>query len=147
MNALKLSHIQDVLSKNSGSNLSEKINANVLPIVYGASLGALRKKHSGIRSFAVGTFFRRLIAKLSCSKIKEFFGDLFHPIQFGFGTSGGWEVVAHVARRYLNERSNPSSSVLPKLEFQNAFNMKPTQCYQKPTFLNLNRMLFQLLAS
>lgn len=51
--------------------LPGKLNANILPIVSGTSLVASRKKDGGIRPNEVSKFFKHLIAKLSCTKIRE----------------------------------------------------------------------------
>ncbi|KAG5894912.1 hypothetical protein JTB14_008873 [Gonioctena quinquepunctata] len=138
LDSLRPSHIQDMISHSSGSagqklissiknlcnfHLSGKVNLEICPLFFGASLCALQKKHGGIRPIAVGTFYRRYVAKLCCMKIKEDLGSLLRPLQFGFSTPGGCEAVAHSARRYINQHPDPSSKVFLKLDFKNAFNM------------------------
>src|SRR3978361_171665 len=134
--------------------LSGKVNPVVCPILYGGSLCALTKKDGGIRPIAVGNLFRRLVAKLCCFHLKESLGNLFRPLQFGFGTPGGCEAVVHSARQFLFHNNEAANEVFLKLDFRNAFNavnrkvmlaevvnISPDifpliyQCYGKPSFL------------
>jgi hypothetical protein len=48
--------------------LAGKINEEVLPIFFGASLCALSKKDDGLRPIAIGCSFRRLAARVACFK-------------------------------------------------------------------------------
>jgi hypothetical protein len=52
---------------------TDKINKDVLPIVYGASPCALLQKDGGIRPIAIGSVFRRLAAKVACFKHSDQF--------------------------------------------------------------------------
>jgi len=169
LDSLRPSHIHDMLSYSTGAAgehlltsltslcnfmLSGKVNPVVCPILYGGSLCALTKKDGGIRPIAVGNLFRRLVAKLCCFHLKESLGDLFRPLQFGFGTPGGCEAVVHSARQFLFHNNEAANEVFLKLDFRNAFNtvnrkvmltevvkISPDifpfiyQCYGKPSFL------------
>jgi hypothetical protein len=55
--------------------LSGSVPTEIYPIIYGASLCALKKKDGGIRPIAVGCTLRRLVAKLGCSNIMEKLGQ------------------------------------------------------------------------
>jgi len=45
----------------------------------------------------------------------------FHPVQLGFGTSGGCEAAVHTARQFLLG-SFDHPLVLLKVDYRNAFN-------------------------
>ncbi|CAG9818099.1 unnamed protein product [Phaedon cochleariae] len=49
-------------------------------------------------------------------------GDL-GPTQFGFGTRGGNEAMAHPTRKYIDEHPDSLSKIFIKLDFKNAFDM------------------------
>lgn len=137
LDSLRPSHIQDMLSHSAGNAgdlllssitslcnlmLSGKVNQEVTPVLYGASLCALSKKDGGIRPIAVGNFFRRLVAKLCCFHLKDKLGVFFRPFQYGFGTRGGCEAVVHAAREYTFFNNEATDEVFLKLDFKNAFN-------------------------
>lgn len=169
IDSLRPSHVQDLLSYSSGVSsqkllvsltrlcnllLSGNVLIDICPLLYGASLCALKKKDGGIRPIAVGTFYRRLVAKIACRKMLSKLGSIFRPIQFGVGTPGGCETVTHSARRFINQHTSFSEKVFLKLDFKNAFNMIHRdvmlqevmshipevfpfveQCYKNPSFL------------
>lgn len=169
LDSLRPSHLRDLLSFSSGAAgknllrsltnlcnfmLAGKVNPEICPILYGASLIALKKKDGSSRPIAIGSFLRRLVAKLCCFKIKNFLGDKFRPVQFGFGSPGGCEAVAHAARVYLFNNQENNDKVFLKIDYKNAFNMirrdsmlqavaenTPElfafldQCYRNPSFL------------
>lgn len=169
LDSFRPSHFRDLLSHSSGAArenlltsltdlcnfmLSGKVNTTICPILYGASLIALKKKDGGVRPIAIGSFFRRLVAKLCCFKIRNTLGEKFRPLQFGFGSPGGCEAVAHSARIYLSNINNTVDKVFLKIDFKNAFNMihrdhmlhtvaehTPelfpfiNQCYKEPSYL------------
>ena len=66
--------------------LAGKVNLDVCPHLYGASLIATEKKDIGVRPIAIGNTFRRLAAKLACTSVKEEIGECLRPLQLGFGT-------------------------------------------------------------
>jgi hypothetical protein len=98
-----------------------KINKDVLPIFYGASLCALLQKHGGIRPIAIGSVFRRLAAKVACSKHSDQFQNYFSLHQLAVGTQRGCESAIHAVRTYVNLPENNYKVVL-KVYFANAFN-------------------------
>lgn len=70
----------------------------ICPILYGASLTALKKKTGGIRPIAVGNTWRRLAAKVVVARITPQLIQQFSPHQLGVGIKGGAEIGAHAAR-------------------------------------------------
>ena len=170
LDSLRPSHFHDLLSFSSGTArksllssltslcnlmLAGKVNPEIRPTLYGASLIALKKKDGSARPIAIGSFLRRLVAKICCSKIKHLLGGKFRPTQFGFGSPGGCEAVNHSARIYVShQQQDKVEKVLLKIDFKNAFNMirrdlmlqsvadnTPelfpflSQCYKSPSFL------------
>ena len=109
------------ITKLSNIMLEGKINENILPFIYGASLCALNKKDGGLRPISIGNTFRRLTAKLACSSIREPIGEYLRPKQLGFATRGGCEAAIHASRSYLY-RNKGHRIVFFKIDFRNAFN-------------------------
>ena len=68
----------------------------------GARLIALCKGQSDVRPIAVGSVFRRTVAKLACSLLRDRFGSYFSPFQFGVSTPGGSELYTFCSYLYLN---------------------------------------------
>ncbi|KAF2892157.1 hypothetical protein ILUMI_14016, partial [Ignelater luminosus] len=101
--------------------LAGKVNALICPILYGASLCALKKKDGGFRPIAVGNVFRRLTAKLACHVVREDVGNYFRPPQVGFATQHGCEAAIHAVRTFANAPKNVGK-VLLKIDYKNAFN-------------------------
>ena len=60
------------------------------------------------------------MAKLASHSVVESVGTYLSPFQLGSGAPFGAEAAAHSARSYLNDL--PSSYILLKLDFENAFN-------------------------
>ena len=81
--------------------LSGQVPPAIRPILYGASLCALTKKGGGVRPIAVGSTFRRLVAKAACRTVKEEVVVKLAPAQLGFGILQGAEAAAHAARNFL----------------------------------------------
>lgn len=109
------------LTKLSNFLLSGQLNVEVCPYLYGASLCALSKKGGGVRPIAIGSVFRRLVAKLGCRAIKEEMAEYLRPHQLGFGTRSGCEAAIHATRAFVQDASN-SDCVVLKLDITNAFN-------------------------
>ena len=101
--------------------LNGKTPSFIVPILYGASLCALNKKDFSIRPIAVGSVFRRLVAKIACSKVTDKLGSYFKPIQLGFGTKSGAKAGAHAARSFINA-NHTTPQVFLKLDYHNSFN-------------------------
>ncbi|CAK9302743.1 unnamed protein product [Gordionus sp. m RMFG-2023] len=114
---------------------SENILNNDLPsqihqIIFGARLIAFSKPDGGVRPIAIGSFFRRLLAKIIVERIKSDASKMFQTYQLGFGTKGGCEIATHSLRIYIEDP--PPDAVVCKLDFKNAFNS-----LSKKTFLNI----------
>ncbi|XP_065315420.1 uncharacterized protein LOC135924293 [Gordionus sp. m RMFG-2023] len=115
--------------------LSENILNNDLPsqihqILFGARLIAFTKPDGGVRPIAIGSFFRRLLAKIIVERFKPDASKMFQTYQLGFGTKGGCEIAAHSLRIYIEDP--PPDAVVCKLDFKNAFNS-----LSRKTFLNI----------
>ena len=83
--------------------LSGRVPIVIQPVFCGASLCALNKKDRGIRPIAVGSTWRRLIAKAICKAVMEKMTAKFMPVQLGFGVPRATEAAVHVARRYVTD--------------------------------------------
>ncbi|XP_061706794.1 uncharacterized protein LOC133517478 [Cydia pomonella] len=99
--------------------LAGKVCREVVPILYGANLIALKKKDGGIRPIAVGNTFRRLTSKICCREFHSRLTEKFKPIQLGFGLKGGCEGAVHAARSFID---SPNFEILVKIDVRNAFN-------------------------
>ncbi|KAJ0182426.1 hypothetical protein K1T71_001795 [Dendrolimus kikuchii] len=99
--------------------LSGRVHNDILDVLYGANLCALKKKDGGIRPIAVGTTYRRLAAKICCTKHKEVLKNYLQPVQLGFGTQGGCEAAVHALRTFLDRNSR---EILLKVDVRNTFN-------------------------
>ena len=93
---------------------------SVHPILFGATLIALRKKEGGIRPIANGLTLRRLAAKIGVFRMVQSVSSALASLQLGYGVPSGCEAAACAARQYLE--SMPSNRVLLKVDFRNAFN-------------------------
>mgnify|MGYP003623302464 CR=1 FL=1 len=109
------------INKLNNFMLARKVNLDVCPHLYGASLIATEKKDGGVRPIAIGNTFRRLAAKLDCTSVKEEIGDYLRPRQLGFGTLNACESIIHSARTFLDLNKN-NGKILLKIDFKNAFN-------------------------
>lgn len=127
-------HLKDLISKNNGEigeqlllaikNLSNlmlngEINEEFVPFFYGAVLIGLNKNEGGIRPIAIGSTFRRLVAKMGCTYMKNNLLNDLMPHQMGFGIHGGSEVAVHAVRLFLND---PDAEIIIKVDVANALN-------------------------
>ena len=78
-----------------------------------------RRRPRDVRPIAVGSVFRRTVAKLACSLLRDRFGSYFSPFQFGVSTPGGSERVVHLLQLSLSQHPD---WVLLKTDARNAFN-------------------------
>ena len=62
----------------------------------GARLIALKKNKIDVRPIAIGSVFRRVVAKLACHLLKAKMSTYFAPFQFGVATPGGSEQLIHL---------------------------------------------------
>lgn len=100
--------------------LKGKVPHDICPLLYGASLTALKKKDGVIRPIAVGCTLRRIAGKVVSRRVMEGMGQLTRPTQLGYGTRGGAEAAVHATRAYVSETEE--TRVMLKLDFRNAFN-------------------------
>ena len=108
LDRLRPQHFKELISKTTGEAgvrllkslttlvncmLSGKFPDVFQPFFFGANLVALRKPGGGLRPIAVGSVFRRLVAKSACLCLGCELGQFFRLVQLGFGTSGGiWNI-------------------------------------------------------
>ena len=135
MDGLRPQHLKDMLGKRDDTEsvlcdalkafadfvIAGKVPLDLRPFLFSATLVALKKKDGGIRPIAVGSTLRRVVAKIISARIQDRSGELFRPVQLGFGTKGGAEAIVHAARRFLTS-SPTDAKVFVKLDFKNAFN-------------------------
>ena len=105
----------------------------------GARLIALKKNKEDVRPIAVGSVFRRTVAKLACRQLKDRMSRYFAPFQFGVATPGGSEQMIHLFQ--LIATQHPDWIIL-KTDAKNAFNSVNRQ-----TFLNLVAQDFPSLSA
>jgi len=98
--------------------LKGKVADTICPILYGASLTALKKKYGGIRPIAVGFTYRRIASNIVSMKLRKA-TEYLKPHQLGFGIRGGCEAGAHTARRYFSY-PHQEVKVFLKIDFKNA---------------------------
>ena len=70
----------------------------------GARLIALRKNQFDVRPIAVGSVFRRLVAKVACNVLKADMSAFFAPFQFGVATPGGTEHLTRLLQLTLAQQ-------------------------------------------
>lgn len=136
IDGLRPQHLKDLTSKSAGDSgrrllhvvtklcnlmLAGKVNNEICPFLYGASLIAIGKKDGGVRPVAVGNTFRRIAAKIGCMAVKEEVSVHLRPHQLGFGTPRGCEAIIYSARTFLLNSEN-TSNVFLKIDFHIAFN-------------------------
>lgn len=134
LDGLSPQHIKDLISGATGDvgrSLLEDITQlanimlegavcpDILDVLYGANLCALKKKDGGIRPIAVGCTWRRIVSKICCRHILPTVTDYFCPVQLGFGSRGGCEAAVHATRTFLDQNGG---EVLLKVDVKNAFN-------------------------
>ncbi len=130
---LRPQHIKDLLIGAADDNpllvaitdlinllLEGKTPPPVRAALFGATLLAVVKKQGGILPIAVGYVWRRLVAKVACSHVKDASTSLLAPRQLGFGVSGGAEAAVRAARRFLDNMQR--GQLFVKIDFRNAFN-------------------------
>ena len=107
------------LTEHCNMCLSGQVPRTIRPILYGASLCALTK--GSVRPIAVGSTFRRLVAKAACRTVKEEVVVKLAPAQLGFGILQGAEAASHHAvRNFLSNLTD--GQALLKIDFTNTFN-------------------------
>jgi hypothetical protein len=132
---LRPQHVKDLMNASAGDAgrrlltrltefaslcLTGRIPAGIQLVFCSASLYALNKKDSGIRSIAAGSTLRCLVAQSACRTVTAKMEESFLPIQCGFGLPQATEAAAHATRQYIADLQ-PRHSLL-KLDFSNASN-------------------------
>lgn len=135
LDGLRPEHLRELVSPSAGDNgprlleslvrlcnflLRGELNPEICPFLYGGTLCALQKKDGGVRPIAVGSTFRRLVAKLCCHAVKDPMARYLQPQQVGFGSPLGCEAAIHATRAFVMREG--SDNVLLKLDIRNAFN-------------------------
>ncbi|XP_029656497.1 uncharacterized protein LOC115230450 [Octopus sinensis] len=93
------------------------------------SLTALNKKDGGIRPISVGCTFRRLAAKILCSRSSHSYPSIFKNIQLGVGVRGGCEASAYSVREFIASKNVSDNCVILKIDMRNAFNSIDRSCF------------------
>ena len=68
-----------------------------------ARLVAFAKPAGGVRPIAVGSVWRRVIARAVASQCRARWAEALRPVQFGVGVRGGTEAMVHGVRSLLQE--------------------------------------------
>ena len=111
----------EVIQKLMQQVISGQVPTSFTHIFFGAALTALLKKCGGIRPVAVGNTWRRLAAKILCTRVRPI-AESFAPHQLGVAVKGGCEIGSHAARIFYNCQNDLDSCAFLKIDFQNAFN-------------------------
>ncbi|XP_065318826.1 uncharacterized protein LOC135926824 [Gordionus sp. m RMFG-2023] len=139
--------------------LNGDVPSFITPLLFGARLIALQKPNKDIWPIAIGSTYRRLVAKLIASRIKHDAAHILSPYQLGVGIPGGCEAAVHLTRIHIE--NNPKNESLVKIDFSNAYNTLSRNtflhstcfhfpaytkflfsCYQSPTsLLNKEKIL------
>ena len=109
----------ELLTRACNLFLDGSIPSDVATAFASARLIALRKNANDVRPIAVGSVFRRLVAKAACSALKSQMASFFNPFQFGVATAGGAEHLIHLLQ--LSFTQHPDWMIL-KTDARNAFN-------------------------
>ena len=106
--------------------LAGMIPAEVALSFAGARLIALRKNQYDVRPIAVGSVFRRLVAKVACNVLKADMSAFFAPFQFRVATPGGTE---HLTRLLQLTLAQHPDWIILKTDAKNAFNSISRQAF------------------
>jgi len=87
--------------------------------LFGSWLIAARKPAGGHRPIAIGSTLRRLATKILLRRLRSASATLLSPLQLGYGTPNGAEVMVHTVRSYVE---NAEAACVIKIDFHNAFN-------------------------
>lgn len=83
---------------------------------------------------------RRIPAKIVSKRSHGPIGEFLRPVQVRYGTRGGAEAAVHAVRNFVHCKLD-SPKLLPKVDFQNAFNslhrQKILEVCKKKTFVNM----------
>ena len=101
------------------------------PFLAGGVSIALAKSNGGVRPLACGDPLRRLVGKCFCLGAKQDFSNMFAGNNFGVGTKGGVEIIAHTLRDFVTNHTGEGLAAL-KVDFKNAFNCVDRSVFSLP---------------
>ena len=134
LDSLSPQHLKDMIGNDGDpallTNLTSLVNVllkgslpvDIVRIIYGGKLIALRKKDGGIRPITVGYVIRRIVAKCANQSIINRGSLGLLPRQLGVGVKGGIEAAVHTTRRFFESIQEDETKIVVKLDFKNAFN-------------------------
>jgi hypothetical protein len=101
-----------------------RLPAEARRFFFGARLVALAKVGGGLRPIACGDVFRRMAAKLLCTRAGEDAAAFLATFgQLGVACEAGMDGITHAARRYAAEFLRPGGGrCILKVDVRNAFN-------------------------
>jgi hypothetical protein len=100
--------------------LAGQVPSAIRPILYGASLCALTKKGGGVRPIAVGSAFRRLVAKAAC-RLGKNWPSSSHRLSLVLASIKLLRLqLMQLDSSFLNYLTD--GQALLKIDFNNAFN-------------------------
>ncbi|GJT48790.1 putative reverse transcriptase domain-containing protein [Tanacetum coccineum] len=135
---LRAQHLMDCLSGAVVAILDELVSSitqvvnlfldGKCPIMLGeynasAPLTPIVKPGGGIRPIVVGTFWRRLVSKVSNVMIVHSLDGYLDDLQFGVGVLGGGEAILHAVNRLIEDRGDDVGLLMLLVDFKNAFNL------------------------
>lgn len=88
-----------------------------------APLTPLLKPGGGLRPIDVGTIWRRLVSKLSTTKVGKEMSAYLGDFQFGVGVPCGGESILHSVNRLMELKGDRNDISMLLVDFTNAFNM------------------------
>ncbi|XP_055328074.1 uncharacterized protein LOC129581172 isoform X3 [Paramacrobiotus metropolitanus] len=101
--------------------LAGQVPQDIVPLLCGVHLVALRKKDGGLRPVAVGNVYSRIVAKAVGIRILPVTSEILQPHQLGSGVKKGVEGITHATRNFLLKYSNGVKALL-KIDFKKGFN-------------------------
>ena len=101
----------------------------------------LRKQTGSIRPIVIGEVWPRVFSRMAASKLSPRLVDTLLPLQWGIGSQGGPEVVAHAGHLFSTLVSQAPGKAMQLVDFTNAFNT----IRRRPIFEALEKYLPCLL--
>ena len=101
----------------------------------------LRKQTGSIRPIVIGEVWPRVFSRMAASKLSPKLVDTLLPLQWGIGSQGGPEVVAHAGHLFGALVNHTPGKAMQLVDFTNAFN----SIRRRPIFEALEKYLPCLL--
>ncbi len=95
----------------------------------------LRKNSGSIRPIVIGEVWPRIFSRIAAMKLSRRLAGTLLPLQWGIGSQGGPEIVAHAAHLFTARVEDNSEMAIQFLDFTNAFNT----IRRRPVFMGLER--------